>query len=65
MNKLILGLRWWAKNWPAWPWLDRKMGMGPGHGLTLLMVALAVLLPTLLQLVPWAIAWFQRWGLVQ
>ena len=65
MDRLISGLRWWARNWPAWPWLDRKMGVGPGFGLTLLAVGLALNLGPFLRLIPWVKQWLQVWGLAQ
>lgn len=40
--RTILGMVQWVRKLPDWPWLDEKMGVGPGWGLTLLAVGFAM-----------------------
>jgi hypothetical protein len=53
MELLISRLRWLARNWNVWPWLDRLMGVGPGWGLTLLAVGFAMQMHWLPDFVSW------------
>ena len=66
MKDLLISVRRYLRqDFPNFPWLDRKMGVGPGWGVTLLAVGLAMNIGPFLRLLPWAKQWLQILGWAQ